>query len=184
MAKKSDLGHKLVGGSTATFESLLKAIKTVDEKSVKVGLLESKGGANRAEGSPMTIAGIGAIHEFGTLYATNADGEQLIPERRWLRGTFETYRAELVDMQVKITKALFANRVKPDQALKLLGVWAANKVKFYVKGTDNVQPPLAQSTIDRRIKNSTRPLVDTGLMINSVNYDLDNVPATAKGGVK
>lgn len=168
------------GGSTATFESILKAIKTIDKQSVKVGLLESKGGAAVPEGSPMTIAGIGAIHEYGTLYATNADGEQLIPERRWLRGTFEQYKAELVEMQIKIAKGLLANKVKPEQALKLLGVWAANKVKFYVKGTDNVQPGLAESTI--AAKGSTRPLVDTGLMINSVNYEIDNVPADVKGG--
>lgn len=168
------------GGSTATFESILKAIKTIDGQSVKVGLLESKGGAAVPEGSPMTIAGIGAIHEFGTLYATNADGEQLIPERRWLRGTFEHYKADLVQMQTKIVKGLMANRVKPEHALKMLGVWAVNKVKFYVKGTDNVQPGLAESTIEA--KGSTRPLVDTGLMINSVNYEIDNAPADTQGG--
>lgn len=180
MAKKDPLDKAFVGGSTATFDSIMQAIKTIDERSIKVGLLESKGGANRAEGSPMTIAGIGAIHEYGTLYATNADGSQMIPERRWIRGTFEHFRTELVQMQIKITKALLAGRIKPDQALKLLGVWAANKVKFYVKGTDNVQPPLSQDTIDA--KGSDRPLVDTGLMVNSVNYELDDEPATAKAG--
>lgn len=180
MAKKDPLGKAFTGGSTATFDGIMEALRTIDERSVKVGLLENKGGADMAGDAEMTLAGLGAIHEYGTLYAKNADGDQLIPERRWIRGTFEHFRDELVQMQVKITKALLAGRIKPDQALKLLGVWAANKVKFYVKGTNEVQPGLADATIEA--KGSDRPLVDTGLMVNSVNYDLDDEPATAKAG--
>lgn len=189
MAKKDPLEQKgVIGIDTATFDSIVKALATIDERSIKVGLLESKGGANFAPGTAMTIAAIGAVHEFGSLYAKNEEGEQRTPERRWIRGTFEHFKGELVTMQAKIAKGLLANKVKPDQALKILGVWAVNKVKFYVKGTDEIRPELAASTIAQRKLGkdgnpSERPLVDTGLMVNSVNYVIDNLPASTKDGV-
>lgn len=176
---------KDVSLDTRGWNALMSALEGVDKHAVKVGILEARGGADQVGDSGMTLASIGAIHEFGTMYATNADGEPLIPARHWLSGTFYSYADELREMQKKIAKAMFAGKIDGKQAMGMLGVWAANKVKYYVKNDNDIEPPLADSTYERKLaktrpgsKGDPRVLVDTGLMINSVNYEIDTNPET------
>ncbi len=139
------------------WNALLASLKGFDHKIAKVGLLASKGGADEDENG-FTLAARGAVHEFGSDDGVN-------PERRWLRGTFETYQSELEEMQTKVAKAFFRGGLTPDRALGLLGTWGSNKVKYHVKN-DDISPPSKKLGKD----DGGRTLIDTALMVNSVNY--------------
>lgn len=164
------------------WNALQVALKGIERKSVKVGILESRGGNKKVGEGPnaMTLAGIGAIHEFGTLEATNAEGGQLIPARHWLSGAIRANQREFKEMQLKILKKFFQLQIKTDQAYGLLGSWAANVVKRHVKTPGAITPDIAQSTKDAKrtsasdLDISPLPLIDTGQMNNSVNYEIDN----------
>jgi len=142
------------------WNALQAALHGLGDKAVKVGILGSK--AEVADDEGFTLAERAAVHEYGT-----ADGS--VPERRWIRGTFATYEQELIALQVKLAKAFFTGSLNANQALGQLGVWAANKVKTHVK-QDDLMPPLKPATI--AAKGSDRPLIDTGLMVNSVSYEV------------
>lgn len=143
------------------WNALQAALKGLDKQVVKVGILASKGGG-KADENGFTLADRAAVHEYGS-----EDGT--IPERRWLRGTFATYEKELIALQTSLAKSFFRGHLTADKALQQLGVWSANKVKTHVK-QDTITPPLKLSTI--AAKGSDRPLIDTGLMVNSVNYEV------------
>lgn len=157
------------------WRALTAALEGLGKKHVRVGLLEKSGGGDVDENG-FTLAARGAVHEFGSTDGT-------IPERRWIRGTFETYEKELIEMQARISKQFFSGDFDIEKALSMLGVWASNKVKYHVKN-DTLTPALKQATIDR--KGSDRPLIDTALMVNSVNYEItdaksDGVDAGSSG---
>jgi phage gpG-like protein len=140
---------------------------------VKVGVLASKGAGdthNTDGGSPMTLVEIAAVHEFGS-----RDGR--IPERSFLRSTFLIRRVNaLAAMQTKLAKAIVTDGMDPSKALAILGAWGAAEVKNTFTEID-IPPPLAESTIAR--KGSSRPLVDTGLLKNSISYEVvDNDSST------
>ena len=127
--------------------------------SVDIGVLEGAG--KTSEGYP--LAELAAVHEYGSM-------DLHTPERRWIRGTFEKYNDELVQMQKGIAKKLVTTEMTVEQALGLLGTWAVNKVKTHVK-KDTITPDITQAT--KKAKGSSRPLIDTGLMVNSVTFRID-----------
>lgn len=145
----------------------------------KVGILQSKGGGKPHRDSSqardkqgkfkpksdfLTVVEIATIHEFG---AAN------VPQRSFIRRTFIEKEAELKKMMAVLSRAIVLGRMKPEQALNVLGQWGAAEVKKRITGSP-IPPPLAASTI--AAKGSTRPLVDTAQMLNAIAYEI------AKGG--
>lgn len=131
---------------------------------VQVGVLSDKGGSEPHDGDtkdPITLVELAAIHEFGA-------PEAGIPERSFLRSTFIDKRAQLEEFVAKLTQAVYKGRVAPQQALGLLGEWASSQVRATIKSGPHIPPPLKPATVAR--KGSTRPLVDTSQLANSVTY--------------
>lgn len=126
---------------------------------VKVGVLASKGGAEARDG--VTMIELAAIHEFGTRH---------VPARPFLRTTFVKKEKQVAKMAAKLARAIVVRNLPVDQALDMLGSWAAAQVKNYVTQGPHLKPKLKPATIRR--KGSTRPLVDTGRLINSVSWEV------------
>lgn len=140
----------------------LRAKAAMLEKAyVKVGVLASKGGSAKHEDGKLSLIEIAAIHEFGL-------GSS--PERSFIRHTFIVRVAEdLAKKTAELARAVIMDRVAPMRALEMLGMWGASEVKKTIT-EDDIPPPLAQSTIDA--KGSSKPLVDTGLLKNSISYEV------------
>lgn len=121
---------------------------------VKVGVF---GGGRNAE--------LAVIHEYGAPEAN-------IPERSFIRRTFAN--SEVVDAKNKMCAGLMKKIVEEDmsvgQALGQLGAFGAAQVKNTIVSGDGVPPPLKEATIAR--KGSSRPLVDTGQMLNSITWQV------------
>lgn len=131
-----------------------KVLAEADGLSAEIGIL---GSGNVRVGQTSNVE-IGLIHEFG---APDAG----IPERSFLRSTFDTRMPELKRLSNTLAKNVYDEGSASD-ALGLMGAFLSAEVKKTI--VNHIPPPLAQATIDR--KGSSTPLVDTGQLINSITW--------------
>ena len=144
------------------FQGILKSVKRMDKMHVKVGVLSSKGGSAKHDNSAFTLVELMAIHEFGS-----ADGT--IPDRAPIRLTFETNQKEMAAFIAPLARQVITNGMPVERALGLLGIKGVAEIKKTITQSD-LPPPLKPATIAR--KGSDRPLVDTGQLINSIQYEV------------
>ena len=127
------------------------------EKGVAVGVQANSG---QSSAKKLTLVDLAVIHEFGS--------EKLgIPERSFIRAPL-TDSAVLKVLMTKLGKGILLGRFSFDTALELLGTKAAAHLKNYTKKGSSPHKALSKVTIKR--KGSSRPLVDTGQLINSISY--------------
>lgn len=108
---------------------------------------------------------VGMAQEFGT--AT-------IPERSFIRSTIGMMRDKYFGIMGRGWARVLEGKATVYQVLDTLGVVAANDIKTRVTTGEHIPPPLAPETIAR--KGSSRPLVDTAQMINSVSHEVVGAP--------
>jgi hypothetical protein len=113
-----------------------------------------------AEG--MTVAQIGAIHEFG-------GGNS--PERSFLRSTLGKKRAKYISDIGKIAKSAIQGKRDSRDGMGLLGRQAEGDIKLTIR--DMKEPPNAEST--KRQKGADNPLIDTGQMLNSIRWQYEDM---------
>lgn len=139
-----------VKNSAKVRSALQKKLKEyASDQKVLVGI---RGEAGTTEDGSMTLATLGAIHEFG---APN------IPERSFLRTG--------VSDAIPNISSLAESRLGKDgvdKTLNLIGLMAQNAVKKKI--VDLRDPANAVSTI--RAKGSSNPLIDTGGLLGSITY--------------
>jgi hypothetical protein len=133
--------------------------KIIEEanRSVVVGVPEGKA---EADGTPLAM--IAAVHEFGS-------PEHNIPERPFIRNGIAAGRPKFSRLNAANLQLILAGRKTVTDSLNELGVMAAGEVK---RGITTLKfAPLKPATIAR--KGSSRPLVDTGQLRQSVTYQLE-----------
>lgn len=135
---------------------LAKELKKYKEApSVVVGI---RGEAGTVDGGDITMAQLGAIHEFGT---------PAIPERPFLVPGVEL-------AEPNITKAVIKYLPNDgiEKTLGKVGQIAQSSVQNYM--VDLKTPPNAPSTIAK--KKSSNPLIDTGALVGSITYAVTSEP--------
>lgn len=133
--------------------------KQAQESHVKVGILGADAKKPSADGT-LSMVELGLVHEYGT-----RDGR--IPERSFIRRTFNQNRDELERACAEAARR-FIGGEDMEKVLGKLGAWGAAKVKATITEGEGVPPPLKAATIAR--KGSSRPLVDTGQLKNSITW--------------
>jgi hypothetical protein len=124
---------------------------------VKVGL--PRGSGQYPDGT--SVITVGVIHEFGAPGAG-------IPMRSFLRAGIAEADPEIRKLIRKVAKAAMDGKIAERQALELLGLRAASIVQQkIVKGPFEPNDP---KTIER--KGSSSPLIDTGLLRQSITYQV------------
>lgn len=102
---------------------------------------------------------IGATHEFGS-------PQNNIPERSYLRATLQEHKDEVTALFSQTLPELLLKSQDPKKFLDKVGVWFTGLVqKKIVTGPFK---KLKQKTIDA--KGSSKPLIDTGRMRQSITY--------------
>lgn len=124
-----------------------------DHNSVKVGFLK---GATYPDGTSVPL--VAAVNEFGA----PSRGQ---PPRPFFRRMIADKGREWPDAVVRLLKA---NEYDVDRTLEMAGSAIAGQLRASI--TTLTDPPLAPSTIAR--KGSTKPLIDTGHMLNSVDHEV------------
>jgi hypothetical protein len=88
------------------WKELFKRAEEIENGRVRVGVLSDA----MVEGEDFTLAELAAVHEYGT-----EDGR--IPERSFLRSTFDDKREEMVELGKTLVKDVLAGRRTTEQAL-------------------------------------------------------------------
>lgn len=145
--------------------------KTVDEAKIKLiaqrlkkGLKKvyvgvPEGAGDDENGTPLAV--IAAANEFGT-----ADGH--IPERSFMRSTVAENRDKYMRLNVRNARTIMRGGQTMTEALHQLGVMAVGDVQKKIAQGDFEAN--AASTVKR--KGSSHPLIDTGRLRQSINYQV------------
>jgi hypothetical protein len=128
--------------------------------SVKAGIIEGSGGKDG-----VSIAQYASYNEFGV---PGKKKKWRIPPRPFIRGFVENKSEEIKATQERLFKLVSEGKMSAETAIKRLGQFAQDGIKRHIMDGDF--EPNAEATIQR--KGSSRPLMDTGTMRNSVRYQV------------
>ena len=132
------------------------------ESAVFVGFLRSSGTHKaKDKGKPITMAQLGAVHEFGS-----SDGK--IPERSFMRSAVDANHGKLESLIAKLSGQVMDGLMAKKKALGILGETVKQLMKNKIVG--GLQPPLKPATI--QAKGSSKPLIDTGQLVNSLEWEV------------
>lgn len=137
-------------------EKELELINKIGKARVKVGV-QADAGVHSESGE--SLVDIGIWNEYGTAH---------IPSRPFIRQTFEDNQQALAQYLGRVVE----NVAKGDdlvQELSKLGQWYQDKQKNTLKSYP--WTPNAPST--RKRKKSSKPLVDTSQLVNSIRYKVE-----------
>lgn len=150
-------------------EALRQTVKSLDGATGRVGWFPS---AVYEGGQP--VAGIAAVHEFGS-------ASRGIPPRPFFRTTSAEKRQEWANTAEQLARAAALGKIKPDAVIEGVAMAAGGHVRATI--TKIQAPALKTATVQAR-KNrladggksakSTieKPLVDTGIMLNTLSYEV------------
>lgn len=131
----------------------IREMQAADRAFVTVGVHQGERSMDGAD-----IAEYAAYNEYGT---------ENIPSRPFMRTAFdENVSAIKSDMGKVIERCKSGGSVA--QELRMVGEKHQQRIQRTIKGRDFL-PKLAQSTIDAK-KGSTKTLIDSGAMVNSIRY--------------
>jgi hypothetical protein len=132
------------------FKNYVDAMKVLNTKVVAVGLFANVGDS---------VLEKGIYNEFGT---------KNIPERSFLRSTFNKEHKKIARRFTQIVEGINKKDYSVMRKLKLIGVEQAGQVQQTI--TDMKSPPNAPSTI--RKKGVDNPLIDTGEMRAKISSEV------------
>jgi hypothetical protein len=145
--------------SRGGIDRLAQSIADLESKRGQVGFFDT---AHYPDGTP--VAYVAAIQEFG---------HGPIPPRSFMRSTMAEKRAAWRQTLAQGAKQVLADRMTTEQMLEAFGMAAAGDVKEKIISI--MSPALDESTIYARLhrntkprNTSTKPLVDTGVLLSSV----------------
>ena len=143
------------------YRRILRDLAKTDKAEVFVGIRQAKGSEEHDPGSGITIAEIGTIHEFGAPAAN-------IPERSFLRATVDQSEGLLQKRLAHGMGQVLDGTQTVTGALSLVGETAVGAVQ--VRIAKGIAPALAPATI--AAKGSSKPLIDTGRLRGSIEYEV------------
>jgi hypothetical protein len=146
--------HKKYAGGVA---GLLERIAALGDPKVYIGIPTSTN-ARQGASNNATIA---AAHEMGA-------PSRGIPARPFLIPTMQNNAEKYTNLLAQGFRNALQDKEKAAEVYEKIGLVASSDVKDYIVSGQFV--PLKESTIDR--KGSSKPLIDTGEMRNSISYEV------------
>lgn len=158
----------------ATFRYLRGEIATLGTLGLRVGIV-GPAASQVEDGSDLTLAQLGLIHEYGAVII-RGDGTRIeIPERSWLRSTLIAHREDLARLRIVVLKRVLAGTITARAAMEFLGEQVTAWIRARIVA--GIDPPNATSTI--LAKGSTKPLIDHGQLYRAISYEVVEVAAVA-----
>lgn len=124
---------------------------------VVIGVL---GSTSARPGEPLDNVELAVINEFGLG----------VPERSFLRATFDRLKDKWAAFASRIMRLVAAGKLDLEKGLAIIGERVKADVKKAITAGAGIPPPNAPSTIER--KGSSRPLVDSGRLLGSIDYEV------------
>lgn len=145
---------KVTDKVTADGKKLQKILKELADKEVRVGFQQGK--ATEEDGTD--ICDIAAWNELGTVN---------MPSRPFLRMSVDD-NSDKINSFMSAQKRSIINGEPADRILKKIGIFQKDLIQEKI--TEGSFAPNAPSTI--KAKGSSKPLIDTGRMRQSVNFEI------------
>ena len=139
---------------TADGKKLQKILKELADKEVRVGFQQGK--ATEEDGTD--VCDIAAWNELGTVN---------MPSRPFLRMSVDD-NSDKINSFMSAQKRSIINGESADRILKKIGIFQKDLIQEKI--TEGSFAPNAPSTI--KAKGSSKPLIDTGRMRQSVNFEI------------
>lgn len=140
------------------WDRIKKEVQKMKTAHVNIGVLSKA--PSYPDGGP-NLADVATWMEFGV-------PSKSIPARPFMAQTFDTNVGGILSYLKRQKDAIMAGQATVDSALNMLGLWYVGKTKETIVGGDFA--PNAPRTIKQ--KGSSRPLVDTRHLSNSINYEV------------
>jgi len=140
------------------YNNYKKSFQDLNSKKVDVGVFEESG-------ENVLIKAI--VNEYGTTKA-GKNRNIVIPERSFLRSTFNKNYKKISKKFSKIPKLIRSGRFDVMRELKLIGLYQKNQVKKTI--IDFKDPANALSTIKN--KGFDNPLIETGQLLKSISFKI------------
>lgn len=138
-------------------KALEARIRAIGKKKVVVGVPTS---TNEWREDGLSNATIAAAHEFGV------SGH--IPERSFLRSTLHEKKCDVSKLLFRELKSDISQGDFSGRALAIVGEKLSVEVKRKIQS--GISPALDSKTVKR--KRSSKPLIDTGNMLQSITYEV------------
>lgn len=141
---------------------ILKNLNKIDDSFVKIGLLGDAGSYDTGGG--VNVAQVATWQEFGTT---------TIPARPFMRQTFEENRDKVSQLTLKMRNNIYSGSLAVDAGLKTLGVAYKGLIQKQIRNGNfaaNAESTIRAKTVNG--KKGTTPLINTGQMIGSVNFEV------------
>ena len=143
---------KVTDKMTADGKRFQKMLKELSQMQVRIGF--QRGKATEDDGTD--ICDVAAWNELGTVNS---------PSRPFLRKSVDENESK-INSFLKGQKSAMLKGASAEQILKEIGIFQKDLIQEKI--TEGSYEPNAPSTIKK--KGSSKPLIDTGLMRQSVNY--------------
>ena len=128
---------------------------------IEIGVFAESGSSKDG----VSYALIAGVHEFGVTIK-QAKGDIVIPERSFIRSTFDEKNEQWFNFVKKRMPAVLTGTMPVKRLMELLGEKIVSDIKKKIKDIDD--PPNAASTIAQ--KGSSSPLIDTGGLRMRITY--------------
>ena len=151
-------------------EKLDKELKYLQTHAVKVGILGDDGDKESDESEGTTVLEYALYNEYGT--------KRGIPARPFFRTSVATDEAqkEIKDYMKSQVELIIAGELTGEEAYNNLGNFVVKKIKDTIdKGGFTALDPKTIKLREKRGNNSTKPLMDTHSLYNSINYEIVGV---------
>jgi len=147
------------------WSEIVRQMKNLKGSSVVVGILESAGEHKSKEksSSGVTNAAVGTWMEFGV-------PSKNIPSRPFLSLSYDTSIPKIKIFKQKLLQQIVDRKITVDKALGLLGLFFQRIVQENI-GKSSLWAPNKPQTIKRK-RDSTKPLIDTGQLRASINFEV------------
>ena len=117
----------------------------------------------------LTLAQLGNVMEHGTTHA-GRNHNVVIPPRPFMVPAIQTHRAAISNLSAELLTKVVHGEMDKKTALGKIGAYGQGLVQRQIRET--LRPENAESTI--REKGSSHPLIDTGQMMQNVQWEFDS----------
>lgn len=150
------------------YDSLLELVEDLKKRKVHVaiGVVGDDAGKEIPDADGLSMAGLAAVHEFGAW--AGPGGKTWVPERAPIRKTLDEEEAKINAAAVRMVTRVAAGQETIESGLGKVGEFVSSQIRRTIQR--GVEPENAPSTIAR--KKSSKPLIDTGLLIRSYTYQV------------
>lgn len=147
----------------SSVKELLDVLNELSSTYIEVGIL---GSGKKYKDGNITVLGVATIHEFG-INVIDKNGNRInIPERSFIRSSYDANKQKIFNLEDELSKVLEL-KLSVGSFFNLVGEFVVGIIQRHL--TEEVKsPPLAGSTI--AMKGSSNPLIDTGQLRDSIDY--------------